>query len=138
MKRLMKFGDFFKVNESFDSEEISKIHNLFESDLLEQQFIIDIFGEDFLDYELDRDTTMTSTGLDYVVWIEMKHAPKEVLNKITTKNYDNFAKPFLDWANKHELYDAEISTPDPNKENSIIFSVSGGPVEDDEDQDEEE
>jgi len=138
MKRLMKFGDFFneskKINESFDSEELERAENLLETDLLEQQFIKDIFGENF-DYELDRDTTMTSTGLDYEAWVEIKNAPQEILDQITTENYDNFAKHFVEWAKKHELYDPEITTPDHNDENSIIFKVNAGPAED---QDEEE
>jgi hypothetical protein len=140
MKRLMKFGDFFneavKINENNEEDEVTRIQDLFETDLLEQPFIKAIFGEN-PDYVLDQDTELTSTGLDNVCWIEIKNAPKEVLDKFTTKAYVEFAKPFEDWAKKHDLYDATISTPDVNDENSIIFTVNAGSA-DSEDTDEEE
>lgn len=135
-RRLMKFGDFYpkKLNES--SEEKDNAEYLLETDLLNQPFMVDLFGDD-LDYVLDSDTELTSTGTDDVVWIEIKNIAQVILDQVD-KDYQSFSKPFVEWAEKHDLYDAEITMPSPNEENSIIFKVNAGSVDEEETEDEEE
>jgi hypothetical protein len=86
-------------------ESIEAIHNLFESELLEQEFIQDIFGPS-PDYTLDNDGDK--------VTIEIKHPRKDFLKKLET-DYKSAASDFENWAGDHDyvLYNPEILSYEP-------------------------
>lgn len=119
------FEKFNEINEASRSK-IEKVQGMFE-DMVEEKFIKDLFGDKTLyygdDYELDSDTGPGPDGPETTVWIEIKGAKPEAL-KALDKDYAKFAKPFEDWCKKNDLYDANVTTPDPNDEDSIIFQIT--------------
>lgn len=119
------FEKFNKLNEASRSK-IEKVQGMFE-DMVEEDFVKKYHGDKTKfyddDYELDSDTERSSTGMDTIVWIEIKNATSEAL-ALLDKDYKAFAAPFEAWCQKHKLYNPEVTTPDPNEENSIIYKVT--------------
>lgn len=77
----------------------------------------------FIDYDMDNDTEVGPDGLEQLVWIEIRGIKPEAFIKLTT-NYAEFAKPFDEWAEKHNFYPAEIDTDESEK--SMRFTVNCG------------
>jgi len=115
-----------KLFEQFINEgsQIEKVQDLFETDFLEQQFVKDSFGEN-PDYDIDNDTTPSPEGgLDKIVWIEIKN-PTDEAKQAIDKDYKTFAKPFEEWAAKHDLYNPEITTSDDeDTASSMSFKIT--------------
>lgn len=95
-----------------------KIHNLFETSLLEQEFIKQNFSSN-PDYTLDNDSNR--------VWIEIKN-PKPSFLKGFDNEYKKFACDFEVWADANELDNPEVLTYesfslDDYHPNSVTFMV---------------
>ncbi len=114
--RIQLFEQF--VNEAERRTKIERVHDLFEEDFLNQQFVKDMFGEN-PDYDLDNDTKQSPSGLLKTVWIEIKN-PNDEAVKALDKDYKTFAKPFEEWAKKNNLSDPEITTSD----DTINFQIT--------------
>lgn len=109
----------YSLNEASDAA-ISKVHDLFEEDLVKQDFIKKWFDKTEFgygdDYELDSDKDGAG---DTIVWIEILNPSKEAVDALDT-NYNEFVKPFEEWAKQHDIYDPQITTT----ENSFSFTVT--------------
>lgn len=79
MKRILEFQQFLQEAERGTKTE--KVHGLFEEDFLSQPFIKDAFGEE-PDYDLDSDTERSPSGLDKIVWIEIKNPSEEAVKSL--------------------------------------------------------
>lgn len=118
----IKLFENFSLLEA-NRNKIEEVENLFEEDLLKQEFIHEIFGKnDFTwqdDYGMDRDTQRSPSGLETIVWIEINNPSEKAMEAINS-DYDKFAQPFNEWAKKHELSDPEIMTT----ENTMSFKIT--------------
>lgn len=113
------FESFNEMNES-GRDKINKVHTFFEDDLLSTPFIKDNFDAGFEeDYQLDDDKYRDQGGLVTRVSIEINH-PKKTAMDAVENDYKSFAKPFEEWAAKHDLDEPEILTTD----NSMIFQIT--------------
>jgi len=99
--------------------KLEKIHDLFETDLIEQPFMKKLFGFKNLDYKLDS-TNRPRQIPKYTAYIEFLDVSNETMTTLDA-DYKSFLKSFSEWADKHRLTDADIMSE--NETMAILFSV---------------
>ena len=122
MKHLKSFNQINESN-SESSDDINKIHNLYETSLLEETFIkiwFDIGYDHNLDYELGYETSDDGRGgNEFEVWVQVKDPTDQILSLLETE-YETTSEIFTNWAKRNDLYNPQILT----SEDTITFQVT--------------
>jgi hypothetical protein len=88
-------------------------------DWADTEFVKGICKNEVPDYVLDQQRAGDGEG--HEVWIEIKDIKPEAFKDLEA-DYEKFAKPFVEWAEKHDLYDPEILST----EDSLSFTITIG------------
>jgi|WetSurMetagenome_2_1015567.scaffolds.fasta_scaffold1070871_2 hypothetical protein len=97
-----------------ESIELEKVIDLFESDLIEKDFIKAICNG-APEYEIDHDTDHNGE----CAWIEFKNVKDAAIEKLNN-DYNAFALPFETWAKNKDLMNPEILGGDNN---CLLFQI---------------
>ena len=103
------------------TKSVVEVQDLFETSLLEQSFIKEIFGDNPV-YEVDSEGCNDGERID--VWITIKSPSQKAISECNL-NYNKFAHPFERWAKENDLYDPTIlSSEEFDGETGLTFMIS--------------